>query len=291
MPEEVRHLIEEYQEGKITRRQFIRRAVAITGSLAVATGLIESLLPSIAYAAQVDPNDPALVSGDTQYAGKAGTVFAYLSRPKGSGPYPAIVMIHGSRGLDEHMQDVARRYAKQGYVALAPDYLSRHGGTEKTVPKGKGLRTIREMAPVEAVIEDTESGFTYLRGVSTVRTDRLGVTGFCWGGESAFACATRIRGLKAAVIYYGRSPKPLDLVKNIEGPVLAHYGGEDKRVNAGIEATVAAMKKYNKSFTYKIYPGAKHAFNEDTRKSRYHPEAAKEAWGRTLQFFKKHLKG
>lgn len=102
---------------------------------------------------------------------------------------------------------------------------------------------------------------------------------------------TKVRGLKAVVTYYGRSPKPLDLVKNIEAPVMAHYGGENKRLNKVISPTVEAMKKHNKAFTYKIYPGAKHAFNNDTRKTRYHPSASKEAWGRTLQFFKKHLKG
>jgi carboxymethylenebutenolidase len=184
---------------------------------------------------------------------------------------------------------VTRRFAKEGYVALAPDYLSRHGGTGKVNPEGKGLRNIRKLAPVKDVVEDAESGFTYLRGLSSVRGDRLGVTGFCWGGEKTFAVATKVRGLKAVVVYYGRSPKPLDLVKNIEAPILAHYGGEDKGVNKGIPATEAAMKKYKRSFTYKIYPGAKHAFNNDTSKSRYHPEAAKEAWKRTLEFFKKNL--
>ncbi len=107
----------------------------------------------------------------------------------------------------------------------------------------------------------------------------------------AFTSAARIRGLKAAVIFYGRTPKPLDVVQNIEAPVMAHYGGEDKRINKGLDATVAAMKKYKKPFDYKIYPGAKHSFMSDNRKSRYHPVAAKEAWSRTQEFFGKHLKG
>ncbi len=291
MPEEVKKLMKDYQEGKITRRQFIRRAVVLTGSLGVATNLIEIFIPSVTYAAQVDPSDPDLVSGMIKYTGKAGTVFAYQSRPKASGSYPGLIVIHENRGLNDHILDVARRFAKEGYVVLAPDYLSRQGGTKKVNPKGKGLRNMRKLAPVKDVVEDTESGFTYLRGLSALRSDRLGVTGFCWGGEKSFAVATQVHGLKAVVVYYGRSPKPLDLVKNIDAPIMAHYGGEDKRVNKGIPDTVEAMKKYKKSFTYKIYPGAKHAFNNDTRKSRYHPESAKEAWGRTLQFFKKHLKG
>ncbi|MGH7774083.1 MAG: dienelactone hydrolase family protein [Candidatus Binatia bacterium] len=291
MPEEVKRLIQEYEEGKITRRDFILRAVAITGSIAAANALIQSFVPSIGYAAQVDPGDPALVSNEAQYPGKAGTVSGYLSRPKASGKYPAIIVIHENRGLNDHIRDVARRVAKEGYVAVAPDFLSRQGGTQKVNPKGEGLSNISELAPWQGVAEDTDSGFAYLRGLSEVRADRLGVTGFCWGGAMTFAVATQVRGLKAAVVYYGRSPNPIDLVKNIEAPVLAHYGGEDPGVNKGIPATEEAMKKYNKSFTYKIFPGAKHAFNNDTNPDRYHGETAKEAWGRTLEFFKKHLQG
>ncbi len=291
MAEDVKELVAQYHRGAIDRREFIRRAVFLTGSLAVAGSLIESLVPSSLAAAITDPNDPALVSEEVKYTGKAGTVFGYVSRPKEGGPHPAVVIISGNRGLTPHIQDIARRYAKEGYVALAPDVLSRHGGTKKANPEGKGLRNIRELAPLDVVMEDTESGFTYLRSLSSVRDDRLGVTGFCWGGGMAFNSAARIRGLKAAVVFYGRSPKPIDLIQNIEAPVMAHYGGEDKRVNKGIDETVAAMKKFNKSFDYKIYPGAKHAFMSDNRKSRYNPEAAKEAWSRSLEFFGKHLNG
>lgn len=291
MPEEIRELLDKYQEGKITRREFIVKAVAITGSLAAANALLGPFLSSPLHAAQVDPNDPELVSGDAEYPGKTGKVFAYLSRPKASGKLPAIIVVHAWTGMDDHIRDVARRLAKEGYVALVPDLLSRHGGTPKANPKGEGLRNIDELAPAQAVIEDSDAGFSYLKRLPEVRGDRLGITGFCWGGSMVFAAATQIRGLKAAVVYYGTSPRPLDLVKNIEAPVLAHYGGEDPRVNTGIPATEEAMKKYGKPFTYKIYPGAKHAFNSDDRPASYHPGAAKEAWGRTLEFFRQHLKG
>ncbi len=291
MAEEVKELVRNYNEGKISRRDFIRHAVLLTGSLAVATSLIESLIPAPVHAAMTDPNDPALISEDVQYTGKAGTLFGYVSRPKGSGPYPAIIVIHANKGLTPHIRDVARRFAKQGYVALAPDYFSRQGGTKKVAGKGGRIKNYRKLVPEDNVMEDTESGFTYLRSHSSVRDDRLGVTGFCWGGGMAFSSAARIRGLKAAVIFYGRTPKPIDLVQNIEAPVMAHYGGEDKRINKGLDATVAAMKKYKKPFDYKIYPGAKHSFMSDNRKSRYHPEAAKEAWSRSVKFFGKHLKG
>lgn len=289
MPEEVKQLIQEYEAGRITRREFIRRAVLITGSFAAANSLIQSLIPWFGYAAQVDPNDPALTSNNVEYAGKAGTVFGYVSRPKAAGKYPAIIVIHENRGINDHIRDVARRFAKEGYVAIAPDFLSRHGGTPKANPKDEGLAKIRELAPAQAVIEDTDASFAYLRTISEVRADRVGVVGFCWGGAMSFAVATGLRGLKAAVVYYGASPSPVDLMKNIEAPVLAHYGEEDPGVNKTIPPAEEAMKKYNKSYTYKIYPGAKHAFNNDTNPDRYHPQAAKEAWGRTLEFFKKNL--
>ena len=237
----------------------------------------------------VDPGDPALVSGMVKYTGKAGTVFAYQSRPKASGSYPGLIVIHENRGLNDHILDVARRFAKEGYVVLTPDYLSRKGGTMKVNPKGKGIRGLRKMISTEDMAEDSESGYTYLRSLSGVKDGKMGIVGFCWGGERAFSVATKVRGLGAIVIYYGRSPKPLDSVKNIEAPVMAHYGGADKGVTKGVPAIVEAMKKHNKSFTHKIYPGAKHAFNNDTRAKRYHPEASKEAWTRTIQFYKKHL--
>lgn len=169
--------------------------------------------------------------------------------------------------------------------------LSRHGGTAKVNPKGTGVSNWRELTPDDAVTEDIDAGFNYLKSLPEVRGDRLGLTGFCVGGAMAFGAATRVRGLKALVVYYGESPEPIDLVKNLEAAVLAHYGGEDPRVNKGIPTTEEAMKKYNKSYTYKIYPGAGHAFFHDGRPDRYHPEAVKETWVRTLEFFKKHLQG
>jgi carboxymethylenebutenolidase len=289
MAEEIKKLVEEYRDGRISRREFIQKAVLLTGSLAAATSLIDSLLSPPAYAAQVDPNDPGLKSSEVQYPGKAGAVFAYLTRPSSPGKYPAIIAVHRNEGLDDHTRDVARRLAKERYVVLAPDLLSRHGGTAKVNPKGGGLSNISDLAPTEAVSEEVDAGFAYLRSLPEVQGDRLGLIGFCWGGDKAFIAATRVRGLRALVIYYGTSPQPSELVKNIEAPVLAHYGEKDAGVNRTIPAAEEAMKKYDKSFTYKIYPGAGHNFNHDGRPDRYNPEAAKEAWGKTVEFFKKNL--
>jgi len=291
MAEKITELIRQYEDGKITRREFMRKAVALTGSLAASYTLIDALTHSRAYAGEVDPNDPALLCHDVEYSGRATPVFGYLARPAALGKFPAIVVIHSNQGLNDYTQDVARRLAKQGYVSLAVDFLSRHDGTKKVNPKGEGLGNIRDLAPWYGVAEDADSGFAFLRTFPDVRADRLGLVGFCWGGEMTFSSATQVRGLRAVVVFYGRSPQPLDLVKDIQAPVLAHYGEKDPTVNPDIPSTEEAMKKYNKSYAYKIYPGAQHGFHADTNPERYHPDAAKEAWTTTLAFFKRYLQG
>ncbi|HEY1269144.1 MAG TPA: dienelactone hydrolase family protein [Candidatus Binatia bacterium] len=192
-------------------------------------------------------------------------------------------------GLTDHIRDVSRRLAKEGFVALAPDFLSRKGGTEKLNPKGGGLSNIRELAPEANVAEDVQAAVTYLKTLPEV--GNIGLTGFCWGGQQAFNAATQVKGLKAVVVYYGRTPNPPELIEKIEAPVMAHYGGEDKPISDNAPATAEEMKKYHKQFTYKIYPGAKHAFNNDTNPDRYNADAAKEAWAKTVDFFKTNLKG
>ncbi|MGH7852910.1 MAG: dienelactone hydrolase family protein [Candidatus Binatia bacterium] len=288
MAEEIKRLWEDFRDGKISRREFMRQAIVITGSLAAANSIIGALAPTEA-AAQVAESDPAILTHNINYEGKAGKVTAYLARPVKAGKYPAIIVIHENAGLTDHIRDVARRLAKEGFVVLAPDYLSRLGGTSLVTPKGTGVSNISELVPWPVIAEDTVAGFNYLRILPDVRTDKQGLIGFCWGGEMTFAAATQIPTLDAAVVFYGRSPNPPDLVKNIRAPVMAHYGEKDAGVNKGINDTVAAMKKYKKVYDHKIYPGAQHAFNNDQRRDRYHPEAAKEAWGRTLDFLKKHL--
>lgn len=290
MAEEMKRLLQEFHEGKISRRDFMRRAILMTGSLAAANGIIAALAPEYAVAAQVQETDPDILTHNVRYAGKSGSVAAYLARPVKAGKYPGIVAIHENAGLSDHIRDVARRLAKEGYVVLAPDFLSRLGGTALVTPKGTGISNIRELIPWSVVAEDTASGFNYLKILPDVRADKQGLIGFCWGGEMTFAAATQIPTLDAAVVYYGRSPSPLDLVKTIRAPVLANYGEKDEGVNKGINDTVAAMKKYNKVYDHKIFPGAQHAFNNDSNPSRYHAQAASEAWTRTLDFLKKNLR-
>jgi carboxymethylenebutenolidase len=287
--EEIKRMLQEYRDGKIGRREFIHKTIAITGSLASAAMLVDLLGPQTAHANQVDPNDPALISSDIKYSSTDGvTIGAYLTRPKGEGRLPAVVVLHENRGLVDHIRDVARRLAKAGYVALAPDLLSRQGGTGSFASPDAAIEGIRKVDE-EVVTKDLTGGINYLKGQNYVRANKIGVVGFCWSGGQATLILTRNRDLAAGVVYYGRNPNDLEDVKNISAPVLASYGEKDERITAGVPALEEAMKKYGKSFEYKIYPGAQHAFNNDTNPQRYDAEAAKDAWSRTLDFFKKHL--
>ncbi len=289
MAENVEKVVQEYRDGMVNRREFMQRSAVATGGIAAGTILIDSITAKSSYAAQVDPNDPALTSSEIKYASTDGAVIdAYLSRPEGEGRLPAVVVLHENRGLNDHIRDVARRLAKAGYVALAPDLLSRQGGTGSFASPDAAIEGIRKVDE-EVVTKDLTGGINYLKGQNYVRANKIGVVGFCWSGGQATLILTRNRDLAAGVVYYGRNPNDLDDVKNISAPVLASYGEKDERITAGVPALVEAMKKHGKSFEYKIYPGAQHAFNNDTNPQRYDAEAAKDAWGRTLEFFKKNL--
>jgi len=268
----------------------MRQAIMVTGSLAATNGVLAALSPADADAAMVQENYPEILTHYVKYDGKKGAVAAYLARPVKAGKYPGIVAIHENAGLSNHIRDLARRLAKDGYVVLAPNYLSRLGGTRLVTPKGTGISNIRELVPWPIITEDTVSGFKYLKVLPDVRADKLGLIGFCWGGGMAFAAATQIPALDAVIVYYGRSPSPLDLVKNIRAPVFANYGEKDEGITKGVDATAAAMKKYSKIYDYKVFAGAGHAFNSDANPSRYNPQAAKEAWAHTLAFLNKNLK-
>ena len=289
MAETVEKLLQEYQDGRISRREFIQRAVVLTGSLATATSLIDLLLSSEAPAAQVDPNDPALTSLDVKFAAPDGAAISgYLSRPKGENRRPAVVVIHEWRGINDHIRDVARRLATAGYVALAPDLLSRQGGTGSFPSPEAATETLLKVDE-QVLTTDLAAAVNYLKGQNFVRANKIGVIGFCWGGGKALLFTTRSKDLAASVIYYGENPRNLEDVKNITAPVLGQYGGADERITSGVPKLEETMKKYGKSFEYKIYAGAPHAFNSDTSPQSYREDAAKEAWAKTLEFFKKQL--
>ena len=199
-----------------------------------------------------------------------------------------MIIIHENRGLTPHIPDVARRFANQGYVALAPDLLSRIGGTAKFPTTDEAVAAIGTLSS-DGVISDLNAAFDYLQALPEVRDDKIGVIGYCWGGGNSLLFATRNNKLSAAVVYYGPNPANIDDVAKITAPFLGIYGEEDTRISMNVPALVEALQRYGKSFEYKIYPGAAHAFFNDTG-TRYHPEAAVAAWQVTLAFLQKHLK-
>jgi carboxymethylenebutenolidase len=235
----------------------------------------------------VSPDDSALISAMIKYSGKAGDVNAYLSRPKNIERSGAVIVIHENRGLVEHIKDVARRFAKEGFVVLAPDLVSRLGGTDQYKTPDEAVQAVGKLTK-HGVAEDLNSAVDYLKKLPSV-TSRIGVVGFCWGGGQSLNFATKCKDISAAVVYYGRNPDPLDEVKNIPCPLLGNYGEDDPNIMPGVQPLMEALRKYTKNFDIKVYPGAKHAFNNNTNPDRYNPEAAKDAWIRTVGFLRKNL--
>lgn len=209
----------------------------------------------------------------------------YLARPQSVGRYPAVIVIHEIWGVVDHIKDVSRRLASEGYVALAVDLF---GG--KTVLKLEDGHRLRGELSEERIMGDLKGGFDYLQSFDYVHTQRIGSIGFCMGGGLSLLLACHNSDLAAAVVFYGRNPSPIDLVKSIRCPILGNYAGADMAITeSDISLLKETLTKYGKEFDIKIYPGAPHAFFNDTRES-YRLEAAKDAWKRTLEFFKRHLK-
>ncbi len=282
-------LLRDFSKGLITRREFMRRTVLTTGSLAAAASLLDSLGPSNAHADQVDPNDPALISTDVKYNSTDGvSIGAYVTRPKQDGRRPAVIVISDNWGLDNHNRDIGRRLAKSGYVAIVPDLVSRDGGTS-SFPSREAVAAAFTKLNDDNVMKDLTGAHNYIKGQSFVQAKKIGVVGFCASGRYTLLFATQNNDLAATVIYYGPIPQNLDAVKNITSPVLANYGELDKPVTSQVPRLAEEMKKNGKFFDYKIYADAPHAFNSEVREGRYRPEAAKDAWDRTLDFFKKHI--
>ncbi len=236
---------------------------------------------------RVSADDPALQAAMAQFPGQGATLIGYLARPKGDGPFPIVLVCHENRGLTEHIKDVARRLAKAGYVGLAVDLLARQGGTDKIVDAAQ-VPGLLGNTPPEQFVQDFQSGLRYTQAQPYVRKDRAGMVGFCFGGGVTWRCATKMPELRAVVPFYGPNP-PLEEVANIQAAVQAIYGELDKRIDQGIPAIEAAMHQHNKTFVKLIYPNANHAFHNDTGQS-YNPEAAKDAWSKTLAWFERYLK-
>ncbi|MBS1564955.1 MAG: dienelactone hydrolase family protein [Bacteroidetes bacterium] len=283
MNQEIINLYDEYTHKPLPRNEFLKRLAVLTGSTAAAMTLLPLLESNYANAATVQEED--LFTERISYTGVTGPVQAYVARPKPAGKYAAVIVIHENRGLTPHIEDVARRAARAGYLAIAPNALSPLGGTPANEDEARQLFT--KLKPEESL-----QNFIRVTDYLPSRSDyngRTGCVGFCWGGGIANQLAVNVPSLKAAVAFYGRQPDAADVPK-IRAAVQLHYGGLDERVNAGIPAYEEALKKAGVKYELYIYEGANHAFHNDTAPTRYNEEAAKKAWGRTVEFFGKYLK-
>jgi carboxymethylenebutenolidase len=208
-----------------------------------------------------------------------------VARPKSDKKFPGVLVIHENRGLNPHIEDVSRRIALEGFLAMAPDALSPIGGTPEDPDEARSMINKLDKQSTQA---DFIAAAKYLK-TNPVSTGKVGVVGFCWGGAMANQVAVNFSELTAAVPYYGRQPAAEDVPK-IRASLLLHYAGLDDRINKGIPAFEAALKAASVDYKIYMYEGAKHAFNNDTNAARYHEKAAKQAWERTIAFFNEKLK-
>jgi carboxymethylenebutenolidase len=285
MNAKIKTLFEDYKHGGINRRDFLRKLTLYAGSTAAATALMPLLGDDRAAAAVPPEDDAGLVTEFITYAGETGEIKAFLARPEKKKKYPAVIVIHEIFGLNPHIQDVTRRFAKEGFLAIAPDALSQAGGTP--ADGSQAATMIREL-DAEKTTKNYVAAVKYLK-TNPLSTGKVGCTGFCWGGGMTNQVAVNDPTLDAAVPYYGRQPASEDVPK-IKAPVLAHYAGDDARINEGIPAFEEALKKAGIEYQIFIYEGAKHGFNNDSAPERYNEQAAKLAWERTITFFKEKLK-
>ena len=285
MNQKIIDLYDEYNNGLVDRRKFLKKLSILAGGTAAAVALLPLLGDADAKAQVVAKDDARLHTEYVKYPGETGDVGAFRARPKKEQTRPGVIVIHENKALHPHIEDVTRRMALEGFLAMAPDALSPLGGTPDDVDKARSL--MRELDG-EATIKNFVAAVKYLK-THPLSTGKVGCTGFCWGGGITNQVAVRSPDLLAAVPYYGRQPASEDVPK-IKAAYLLHYAGLDERINSGIPAFEEALKKASVEYKIYMYEGAKHAFNNDTNASRYHKEAAELAWKRTVAFFKEKLK-
>lgn len=283
---ELLELYDGYVHGRISRRQFLDRAAALALGGMSAVAVLAALSPDYTLAAQVSFTDPAIVARYITYPSPNGhgDVRGYLVMPAGAkAPVPGVVVVHENRGLNPYIEDVARRVAKAGYAALAPDGLSSVGGYPGNDDRGRELQ--RQVDP-EKLMNDFFAAIEFLLGEPRT-TAKVGITGFCYGGGVCHAAAVAYPELAAAVPFYGRQADPADVPK-IKSPLLMHFAEEDPQVNATWPAYEAALKAAGTPYEAYFYPGTVHGFHNDST-PRYDEAAANLAWERTLAWFRRHL--
>lgn len=283
MDQSIINLYDDYTHTPLSRGEFIRRLALITGSLTAAMAILPQIEVNGANAHITAQDD--LFTERVSYPGVPGNMSAYVARPKADKKYPAIIVIHENRGLNAHIEDVARRAAKEGFLAIAPNALSAIGAAPANEDEAR-----QQFQTLKA--EDSLQNFINVFDYLATRKDYNGLSGcvgFCWGGAMSNNLAVKIPALKAAVAFYGRQPAATD-VPNIKAAVQLHYAALDERVNAGIAAYEAALKENKITYELYMYEGVNHAFHNDTAPARYNEAAAKLAWQRSIDFFKKYVK-
>ena len=285
-PETMR-LFDRYVHGDISRRDFLLGAAKFTVAGVTALSVLEALTPNYALGQQVKPDDHSITTSFVEFPSPQGngTVRGYLVKPtKATGPLPVVLVVHENRGLNPHIEDVARRFALAGFIALAPDALFTLGGYPGDEDKARELfgkldqtKTRQDFVQSVAYLQKLQGG-----------NGKVGVVGFCYGGGIANFLATELPTLAAAVPFYGRQGE-LSKVTQIKAPLLIHYAGNDERVNAGAQAYDDALKAAGKNAQSFVYPDSQHGFHNDTT-PRYDKAAAELAWQRTVAFFNQHLK-
>lgn len=276
-----------YVHGQVTKREFIAKAGKFAAAGVTGLMILKQLQPDYALARQVKPNDPAISVSWVKIPSPDGngSINALLAKPaKARGKLPAVLVVHENRGLNPYIEDVVRRLAKAGYLALGPDGLSSVGGYPGDDEKGRELQAKLDPA---RLLEDFFAAFEYLRDANQ-STGKVGAVGFCYGGGVCNALAVAYRDLAAAVPYYGRQPKASE-VPAIKAPLLIHYAGIDERINAGWLPFEAALLSNQKRFEVHFYPGVNHGFHNDST-PRYNAEAAELSWKRTMEFFETNLR-
>ena len=281
MKQEIIELYDEYTHKPLSRSEFLKKLSLLTGGMTAALSILPALESNYALA---QSSDADLFTEYVTYPGISGLMKAYVARPKAEKAYSTLVIIHENRGLTPHIEDVARRAAQAGFLAIAPNALS-----VLAVPPTNEDEARTAFAQLKP--EDNLGNFVKVFDYLATRQDsngRFGCVGFCWGGAMSNSLAVVVPNLKAAVAFYGRQPAVADVPK-IKAAVQLHYAGLDERVNAGAKEYEEALKANGKTYEMYVYEGVNHAFHNDTSVARYNEAAAKLAWQRTIDFFKKHL--
>ena len=282
--QEMIELFDDYTHLSLDRRKFMESLARLAGSMTAAAAAAAMMASNATAQGLSAEADPRLATKTVAYPGASGEMRGYLAAPAEGGPYPAVIVVHENRGLNGHIRDVTRRMALEGFLALAPDFLSGLGGTPANEDEARALFQGLEPASVAA---DGVATIEWLEGHMR-STGKVGALGFCWGGGTVNNLAVASPRLLAAVSYYGAPPRP-EHVKAIRARIMAHYGGLDSRINAGIPAFREALQSHGIDHQLFVYEGVNHAFNNDTSAARYDKPAADLAWQRTITFLHEAL--